>query len=268
MADTSGAFDRISPKYRKKALVQQQAALKLISLLQIRSHDKVLDLGCGPGHLTNLLKKSTKGWVLGTDISEGMIKQAQQLYPHITFRALAAEALDFKEMFHVIFCNSTFQWFSQPDKVLQSMHAALKAPGKLGIACPATREFSPLFGRIKAEATERPGIKEVYEHWKDPWFFLANEGAYQDLFESQGFNTEHLEIAQEAKQHTVAEAYGIYLSGFANGLLGQALYDIELPADYPVKVNQAFQDALEYKAVNGKVTVDFNRLYYAGKKKG
>lgn len=266
MADTRKAFDGISPEYQRKALVQQQAALKLAGLLKIQSRDKILDLGCGPGHVTYLLKKTTQGWVLGTDISEAMIRQARQAYPDISFRVMAAEDLDFHDLFDVIFCNSALQWFPKPARVMKSAYAALKSPGRLGVACPATSEFSSLFTRIQSEVTARPGIRETFAHWKNPWFFLPGEDAYRKYFEAGGFATEHLEIANESTECTAAEAYGIYLSGFANGLLGKAFYDVGVPEDYTAKVNQGFREALEDVAVKGKVTVDFNRLYYIGKK--
>lgn len=81
-------FDRISGKYREKSLVQQKAAVKLFDLLKIGGSDDIIDIACGPGHITNWLSKAkaTNGKVTGIDISEGMIKQAKALYPEIDFR--------------------------------------------------------------------------------------------------------------------------------------------------------------------------------------
>ncbi|MCZ7399677.1 MAG: class I SAM-dependent methyltransferase [Candidatus Methanoperedens sp.] len=87
-------FDNISGQYKEKSLVQQKAALKLLDLLKVGYTDSVIDVACGPGHITNLLSKVTSGRVIGIDISEGMIKQAKALYPGIEFRQVAAEDMD------------------------------------------------------------------------------------------------------------------------------------------------------------------------------
>ncbi|MEK7082328.1 MAG: class I SAM-dependent methyltransferase [Patescibacteria group bacterium] len=52
--------------------------------------DRVLDIGCGKGAFTHLLKKKNNS-VLGVDISKTAIRKARAKYPHIDFRALAAE---------------------------------------------------------------------------------------------------------------------------------------------------------------------------------
>jgi len=56
----------------------------------------VLDVACGPGHITQRIKTITQGRVVGTDISAGMIVQAHGKYPAIAFRHLAAESLDYE----------------------------------------------------------------------------------------------------------------------------------------------------------------------------
>ncbi len=116
------AFDRISEKYREKSLVQQKAAVKLFDLLKIGgSDDDIIDIACGPGHITNWLSKATGGKVTGIDISEGMIKQAEVLYPEIKFRKIAVEDLGCNDIFDIVFCNSALQWFSDPDRAISAI---------------------------------------------------------------------------------------------------------------------------------------------------
>jgi len=72
-------FDNVSDKYKEKAIIQNTAASNLISLLEIRKSDDILDVACGPGHITYRLSKITEGKVTGIDISQGMIRQAKNL---------------------------------------------------------------------------------------------------------------------------------------------------------------------------------------------
>ncbi len=114
-------FDNISGQYKEKSLVQQKAALKLLDLLKVDNSDDVIDVACGPGHITNLLSKVTSGRVTGVDISDGMIKQAEALYPGIEFRQVAAEDLNYSNQFDIAFCNSALPWFRDPGKAIKAV---------------------------------------------------------------------------------------------------------------------------------------------------
>lgn len=71
-------FGARSKEYEKDALVQKCASEELLGLLSIKGSEAVLDLGCGPGHVTRKIARITSGRVVGADISEGMIKGGYQ----------------------------------------------------------------------------------------------------------------------------------------------------------------------------------------------
>lgn len=215
------AFDRISDQYREKSLVQQKAALKLIDLLKIGSNDDIIDIGCGPGHITHILSSMTQGRVTGIDISEGMIKQAKTLYPGMEFRQVAAEDMDYSREFDVAFCNSALQWFIDPNRAIKAIFHSLNGSGKLGLACPATYDWTPWLSKIIYKVGGKEDIKPVFSHWKNPWFQLVSKEEYLQLFERQGFKTNYIEIEHEMTQYSTEEAFNIYISGAANGYTGK-----------------------------------------------
>lgn len=49
------------------------------------SKGKTLDLGCGPGHITDFLQRNGCKDILGIDLSVGMIETARRLQPSIPF---------------------------------------------------------------------------------------------------------------------------------------------------------------------------------------
>ena len=108
-------FTEISSKYEKDSVVQKSASEILFDLLDIQPEDNVLDLGCGTGHLSKLIRETTKGKVIGVDPSDGMIEKAKENYSDqdIIFRNCSAEQLEYKDEFEIIFCNSAFQWFAE-----------------------------------------------------------------------------------------------------------------------------------------------------------
>lgn len=48
----------------------------LLSLLGIKDGDRVLDLGCGNGHITEYMQKRTNAWFSGIDVSPVAIARA------------------------------------------------------------------------------------------------------------------------------------------------------------------------------------------------
>ncbi|GBD98747.1 trans-aconitate 2-methyltransferase [bacterium BMS3Abin07] len=140
-------FTEISSKYEKDSVVQKSASEILFDLLDIQPEDNVLDLGCGTGHLSKLIRETTKGKVIGVDPSDGMIEKAKENYSDqdIIFRNCSAEQLEYKDEFEIIFCNSAFQWFADHKKALKACHDALKHNGKMAIQAPAKDVYCPNF---------------------------------------------------------------------------------------------------------------------------
>lgn len=258
------SFDGVSEEYGGKSLVQQAAARRLISMLALRGDESVLDVGCGPGHITRLLANATLGRVVGVDVSQGMIETARATYPGLEFIRVAAEDLDFHQEFDDVFCNSTMQWFTDADRAVRAMWEALKPGGTLGLACPSTPEFAPWFNEIVRAVAVKPEIEPTFAHWRSPWFHLPDIDAYHAFFEERGFTTAHIGLIHESDEFTVEDAFGVFITGAAQGLLGAGCYDVEVTGEYVDAFSRAVREQMERRAAGGLVVVDFNRLYYIG----
>jgi len=259
-------FGKVSKEYKDKSLVQKSAATRLIELLKIQNGESVIDIACGPGNIAAEIKKMTTGRVLCVDVSFGMISQAIKFHPELECRQISAEAMNIESEFDVAFCNSALQWFKQPDSAVAAVFKCLKNGGRLGLACPATSNWSPFFSGLISKVKEKPGIKQIFSHWKNPWFHLDEKPDYEAFFTRQGFKTQFLQIAYEENYYKVEDAFNVYLSGAANGFLGSQFYDIEISDDYIGKFNAYIKEEMEKDAKEGKIKVVFNRLYYIGGK--
>jgi len=62
-------FSAIAPHYERNATVQKSAAEVLIRLAALHGMEGILDLGCGPGHLTARLRELTSGRVAGRTLA-------------------------------------------------------------------------------------------------------------------------------------------------------------------------------------------------------
>lgn len=73
-------FEFNGEKYKQASKHQKEWGNKLISELQLNGNERILDLGCGDGILTQQLSSLVEsGYVLGIDASVGMIETAQKL---------------------------------------------------------------------------------------------------------------------------------------------------------------------------------------------
>lgn len=63
---------------------------------EVSDSGPVYDIGCGPGHVARYLHERGV-YVLGLDLSQGMVLQARQLYPDIEFRQGNMSSLDVED---------------------------------------------------------------------------------------------------------------------------------------------------------------------------
>lgn len=264
-------FSKIATKYEDYSLVQKSAADVLLKLLEIRESNDVLDLGCGVGNLARRIREITKGRVVGIDPSEGMIGEAIEKNRgfDITFKIKSAEEMDYKDCFDVIFCNSAFQWFKDPQKAVRNCYAALRKGGRIGLQAPAKRVYSPNFIEAIEKVKEDPRTRDIFAHFKNPWFFLETADEYRKLFEKYGFRVVLSKIESVRTKHTPGEIFNIFLSAAAVGYLNQDYYDFEIAASYIDSFKRIVKDAFIQQANNqGEVELKFNRIFLVAIKGG
>src|ERR1700733_2407871 len=87
----------------KHSFVWRQAA-SLVELLAPAAGERILDLGCGTGHLTaELVRRGAE--VVGIDHSSVMVAQARTNYPELTFLEADARDFAFDVPFDAVFSN-------------------------------------------------------------------------------------------------------------------------------------------------------------------
>lgn len=101
----------------------------VVSLLAPAPGERILDLGCGTGHLTSQIAESGAK-VTGVDRSAEMVGAARQAYPHLNFEIADARDLSFHEEFDAVFSNATLHWIHEPELVLQGVCRALRPGGR------------------------------------------------------------------------------------------------------------------------------------------
>ncbi len=111
---------------------------KLLELLEINKHQKVLDLGCATGTITEYISDITQAQTVGIDFAETAIKWAQERtkpkQDRLKFITMDMDELDFPmNSFDIILAIDTVYFVENINKTIQKLKEILKENGKLGI---------------------------------------------------------------------------------------------------------------------------------------
>ncbi|HQR31198.1 MAG TPA: methyltransferase domain-containing protein [Blastocatellia bacterium] len=142
----------------------------LLSLLDAKPNERILDVGCGSGHLTQQIANAGAE-VTGLDSSPEMIATAQAAYPAINFLVADASDFSFPEPFDAIFSNAALHWVERAEQAVICMSQALKPGGRFviemggkgniaGIATALEQTIRQLHGREVKATNYFPGIGE------------------------------------------------------------------------------------------------------------
>lgn len=102
---------------------------ELIELLKPERDERILDIGCGTGHLTSRI--SDRGaFVTGIDSSIEMIDSARASYPQVDFRVADASDFSFPEPFDGVFSNAALHWVKRAEDAVVCMARALRSGGR------------------------------------------------------------------------------------------------------------------------------------------
>ena len=130
----------------------------LIGWLQPKSGERILDVGCGTGELTNELNK-TKANVVGIDASEQMINKAKQQFPAIQFFVKNATNFSLNGLFDAAFSNATLHWINDQLKALQCINNSLKDGGRFVFEMGGKHNIESIHNAVR-KAMEEVGLKD------------------------------------------------------------------------------------------------------------
>ncbi|MDP3787167.1 MAG: malonyl-ACP O-methyltransferase BioC [Candidatus Omnitrophota bacterium] len=152
-------FSKYASTYDKYADIQKCAASELLGLMREDGFRRILEIGCGTGNYTLLLRERFKNASLkAIDISGKMIDVASEKLKDksIEFIVADAETVDIREDFDCITSNASFQWFSDLGKTIKKYSAAIKKGGIIlfSVFGPATfRELNASLRDVFKEAS-------------------------------------------------------------------------------------------------------------------
>lgn len=125
-------FSRHAKFYDEYSSIQNLCAKKLISKIKDKGINRILDIGCGTGNYTQMLRqKFPKANIEALDISKKMIEKAKEKLKNenIKFIIDDAETANINKRFDLISSNASFQWFVNLENTLKKYANLLNENG-------------------------------------------------------------------------------------------------------------------------------------------
>jgi SAM-dependent methyltransferase len=161
-------------------------AESLVEALNPKAGERILDLGCGDGYLTQRLAASG-AIVVGVDTSPQMVAAAKER--GVDARCVSGEALPFDRQFDAVFSNAALHWMRDQDAVFQGVHRALKPGGRFVAECGGQGNIAAIRVALLAVLTPR-GISP--ERIESNRFFSPAE--YRARLQSHGFLVDEISL--------------------------------------------------------------------------
>ena len=116
-----------SDTYRTNAAYVPALGAAVLELLTPKTGERILDLGCGEGSLTERIAAAGAA-VVGVDTSEEMVADARAR--GLDARLIDMQRLPFDREFDAVFSNAALHWVRDHDAMLAGVHRALKPGGR------------------------------------------------------------------------------------------------------------------------------------------
>ncbi|MDP9038286.1 MAG: methyltransferase domain-containing protein [Acidobacteriota bacterium] len=181
----------------------------VVELLGLRPGERVLDLGCGDGALTERLRADGAD-VVGLDASAEMVRAAR--VRGLTVELGSAESLGYVGEFDAVFSNASLHWIRNQAAVLAGVHRALRPGGRF------VAEMGGM-GNIAAIRTALRCVLAGYgvDAEESAGSFFPSPAEYRRLLEAAGFRVRSIHLIP--RPTALPAGMEGWLETFRNGVL-------------------------------------------------
>jgi trans-aconitate methyltransferase len=242
-----------SSRYADNARFVSDLGEPVVELLNPQPAERILDLACGDGALTE--KIIAKGAdVVGVDGSSDMVAAARKR--GIDARVADSYQLDFGPEFDAVFSNAALHWMKRdPDTVIQGVRRALKPGGRFVGEMGGHGNVAAITVALCA-TLENYGVKDSAA--VIPWYFPSAD-EYRERLARAGFRTDYIELIP--RPTTLPTGMRGWLETFAIPLTYRVLN--ESREDFLDEVTERLRPVLCDSS--GRWTADYVRLRFLAK---
>ena len=188
-------------EYDRLSALQDTMAAEVLSLLQLKGNERILDVGCGNGKTTaSIAERVPHGSVMGVDASAEMVAFAKEHWtaghPNLQFAVADASHLPFKREFDLVVSFNALHWIADQALPLQGIHQALQSQGKAQLRMVAKGERTCIEDVIDG-TRKSPRWAGYFQGFRDPFLHITPE-QYAALAEEQGFRVLSVRTSDKA----------------------------------------------------------------------
>jgi trans-aconitate methyltransferase len=258
-----GVTDWNARLYESQCSFVWEKAADLVDLLAPRVGERILDLGCGSGRLTQKIAAAGAS-VVGLDNAPAMLAQAGEQFPELTFVLADATRLEFREplregSFDAVFSNAALHWI-RPEQAVAANIAALLKPGGRLVAEFGGKENVRHITDAAAQAVTEAGFQAVAG---DEGWFYPSIGEYASLVESEGLEVvQAMLFDRPTPQDGGEEGFRLWLAMF-----GWKLFQHVPPEQAPAVLARTEELLRPALFRDGQWVIDYRRLRVAARKR-
>ena len=131
-------------QYLRFSEERTRPAIDLAGRVEVDAPRYVIDLGCGPGNSTRVLRTRWPSALLsGVDNSASMLGTARQALPNVDWIEEDISQWRAPRPANVIFSNAALQWVQPHDSLLLGLLNQLSPGGALAVQIPANQDTPP-----------------------------------------------------------------------------------------------------------------------------
>lgn len=172
--------------YAQNAAFVPALGAAVLDWLAPRPGERILDLGCGDGVLTEKIV-AAGATVIGVDASSEFVASARE--KGIEARVADGHALGFENEFDAVFSNAALHWMVEPEKVVAGVARALRPDGRFVAEFGGHGNVAAIVTAMCAVARERGGDAALAH----PWYF-PTPAEYGELLEGHGFTVDRIAL--------------------------------------------------------------------------
>ena len=247
--------------YLKFEKQRTQPSIDLAARIDLPAPQRIIDIGCGPGNSTAVLKNRWPNAAFtGLDSSPAMIAQASEADSDITWVCADASG-DLSNLGHfdIVFSNAAIQWMPNHASLLPNLFSLLNRGGVLAVQVPHTSQM-PIHIALQAL------IKT--ERWRAQLGSVATHSTYPAPYYYDILSTLTADIdLWETHYHHVMESHNALVQWYSSTGLRPYLNSLSSESNKRAFLAD-FEDAL--KAVypiqrDGRVLFPFVRIFFLAK---
>lgn len=256
--------------YEKQHRFVFDLARGLVDLLDPQPGEKILDVGCGTGQLTEgiherMVKANegansgrmilganarrivgvhetmteppkpgngyiNSGSIIGIDPSETMIQNARENYPNISFKVMDVTAMNFESEFDAVFSNAVLHWVPDANLAARNIARALKPGGRFVAEFGGRGNVGGIVDAAVA-AMKEEGIEDAHAVW-----FYPSIGEYAPILERHGLEVQQAMLFDRPTKLEGETGLRDWFRMFSSGLAGSGTAE---------QRNRAFDNAME-----------------------